>query len=56
VYGGLQEITSRPGENLSFGDEIGNLGTDSLSGKPQLYFMVYNKNIPVDPAKAPRGY
>jgi lipoprotein YgeR len=56
VYGGLQEITSRPGEHLSFGDEIGNLGTDSLSGKPQLYFMVYNKNIPVDPAKAPRGY
>jgi len=56
VYGGLEEITSRIGQSLSFGDEIGTLGSDSLSGKPQLYFMVYNKDVPVDPAKAPRGY
>jgi len=56
VYGGLQEIRSKVGDTLSFGDEIGNLGADSLSGKPQLYFMVYNKDMPVDPAKAPRGY
>jgi murein DD-endopeptidase MepM/ murein hydrolase activator NlpD len=56
VYGGLQEISSRVGDTLAFGDEIGNLGADSLSGKPQLYFMVYNKDVPVDPAKAPRGY
>lgn len=56
VYGGLDGIKSRPGDVLSFGDEIGTLGSDSLSGKPRLYFMVYNKDIPVDPAKAPRGY
>jgi len=56
VYGGLDGITSKTGQSLSFGDEIGTLGSDSLSGMPRLYFMVYNRDIPVDPAKAPRGY
>ena len=56
VYGGLDGITPSAGDSLSFGDEIGTLGSDSLSGKPRLYFMVYNKDVPVDPAKAPRGY
>ncbi|MBN2811883.1 MAG: LysM peptidoglycan-binding domain-containing protein, partial [Spirochaetales bacterium] len=56
VYGGLDKISVKPGDTLNFGDEIGNLGSDSLSGKPKLYFMVYNKDVPVDPAKAPRGY
>jgi len=56
VYGGLDGITPKTGQSLSFGDEIGTLGSDSLSGMPRLYFMVYNKDIPVDPAKAPRGY
>jgi murein DD-endopeptidase MepM/ murein hydrolase activator NlpD len=56
VYGGLGTLTSRPGDMLTFGDELGVLGSDSLSGKPQLYFMVYNREKPIDPAKAPRGY
>ena len=56
VYGGLDGIKTKPGQTLSFGDEIGTLGSDSLSGMPRLYFMVYNRDIPVDPAKAPRGY
>lgn len=56
VYGGLDRIAPSPGDTLAFGDEIGSLGSDSLSGKPRLYFMVYNKDVPVDPAKAPRGY
>jgi len=56
VYGGLDQILIRPGAALAFGDEIGVLGSDSLSGKPRLYLMVYNKDLPVDPAKAPRGY
>ena len=56
VYGGLDGIKAKPGQTLSFGDEIGTLGSDSLSGMPRLYFMVYNRDIPVDPAKAPRGY
>lgn len=56
VYGGLDAITPHPGQALAFGDEIGTIGADSLSGQPRLYFMVYNKDVPVDPAKAPRGY
>jgi LysM repeat protein len=56
VYGGLDAITPHPGQSLAFGDEIGTIGADSLSGQPRLYFMVYNKDVPVDPAKAPRGY
>lgn len=55
VYGGLDGVQSKTGQQLAFGDEIGYLGSDALSGKPQLYFMVYNKNLPIDPAKAPRG-
>ena len=56
VYGGLEKISVHQGDTLAFGDEMGNLGADSLSGKAQLYFMVYNKDIPIDPAKAPREY
>jgi len=56
VYGGLDAISPHAGQSLAFGDEIGTIGADSLSGQPRLYFMVYNKDVPVDPAKAPRGY
>lgn len=56
VYGGLDQISVTSGDILNFGDKLGTLGSDSISGKPQLYFMVYNKDTPVDPAKAPRGY
>lgn len=56
VYGGMESVILTAGQSLSFGEEIGTLGADSLSGTPRLYFMVYNKDIPVDPAKAPRGY
>lgn len=55
VYGGLSRMNVRTGDTIAFGDPLGNLGADSLSGKPQLYFLVYNKDKPVDPAKAPRG-
>lgn len=56
VYGGLDNEMPDQGETVNFGDSVGTLGADSLSGKPLLYFMVYNKDVPVDPAKAPRGY
>lgn len=56
VYGGLEGLSANPGQTIAFGEQMGTLGSDSLSGKPQLYFMVYNKDVPVDPAKAPRGY
>lgn len=55
VYGGLEDIGVSGSDSLGFGDKLGRLGTDPLSGKPQLYFMVYKKDFPVDPATAPRG-
>ncbi len=55
VYGGLENIGVKSNEHLSFGDRLGTLGLDPLSGKSQLYFMVYKKDFPVDPATAPRG-
>jgi murein DD-endopeptidase MepM/ murein hydrolase activator NlpD len=56
VYGGLGSCSVKPGESVTFGDQLGTIGQDTLSGKPQLYFMVYNKDKPIDPAKAPRGH
>ena len=55
VYGGLEDIGVSSSDSLGFGDKLGKLGTDPLSGKPMLYFMVYKKDFPVDPATAPRG-
>ena len=55
VYGGLENIGVKSSDRLSFGDSLGTLGLDPLSGKSQLYFMVYKKDFPVDPATAPRG-
>ena len=55
VYGGLENIGVSSSDSLGFGDKLGKLGTDPLSGKPMLYFMVYKKDFPVDPATAPRG-
>lgn len=55
AYGGLGTVSSRVGQQLGFGDTVGTLGQDALSGKHQLYFMVYNRDQAVDPAKAPRG-
>ena len=55
VYGGLENIGVKSSDRLSFGDSLGTLGLDPLSGKSQLFFMVYKKDFPVDPATAPRG-
>ena len=55
VYGGLENIGVKNSDRLAFGDSLGTLGLDPLSGKSQLYFMVYKKDFPVDPATAPRG-
>ena len=55
VYGGCESLTVREGDRVSPGMEMGRLGLDPISGKPQLFFRVYHNNIPVDPAKAPRA-
>lgn len=55
VYGGCESLAVKEGDKVSPGLELGKLGVDTVTNKPQLYFMVYRSNTPVDPAKAPRA-
>lgn len=55
AYSGLGDIKVRLGDYVVFGDVIGTAGTDSIKGTSQIMFMVYQRNGPLDPAKAPRG-
>lgn len=55
VYAGLGTVTTKKGAYIVIGDEIGTAGLDSITGKPQLTFMVFQNGNPVDPAKAPRN-
>jgi len=55
VYCGLESLSVKEGDRVGPGSEIGKLGIDAMSNKPQLFFMVYLSNTPVDPAKAPRA-
>jgi len=55
VYGGLESLSLKEGDRVGPGSEIGKLGVDAMSNKPQLFFMVYLRNSFVDPAKAPRA-
>ncbi|AEE17018.1 M23 family metallopeptidase [Treponema brennaborense] len=55
VYTGLSSLSVRKSDYVTFGDELGTVGVDALSGKPQLTFMVFQNGQPIDPAKAPRG-
>jgi murein DD-endopeptidase MepM/ murein hydrolase activator NlpD len=55
VYGGCESLSVREGDMVKAGTELGRLGMDALSEKPQLFFMVYRNNVSVDPAAAPRG-
>ncbi|GHU65223.1 peptidoglycan-binding protein LysM [Spirochaetia bacterium] len=54
VYGGCESLSVKEGDKVGPGTELGRLGIDAVSGKPELFFMVYRSNVPVDPAKAPR--
>ena len=54
VYGGCESLTVKEGDRVNPGTELGKLGIDAVSLKPQLFFLVYRNNAPVDPAKAPR--
>ena len=55
VYGGCESLSVKEGDRIGPGMELGKLGIDAVSGKPQLFFMVYRNNTPIDPAKAPRA-
>ena len=55
VYGGCETLTVKEGDRVGPGMEMGRLGIDPITQKPQLFFRVYQNNTPVDPAKAPRA-
>jgi murein DD-endopeptidase MepM/ murein hydrolase activator NlpD len=55
VYGGCESLLVKEGDRVVSGTELGRLGVDTVSGKPELCFMVYRNNSPVDPVKAPRA-
>ncbi|GHV49201.1 peptidoglycan-binding protein LysM [Spirochaetia bacterium] len=55
VYGGCESLTVKEGDRVGPGTELGKLGIDAVSQKPQLFFMVYRNNTPMDPSKAPRA-
>jgi murein DD-endopeptidase MepM/ murein hydrolase activator NlpD len=54
VYGGCESLSVREGDRVAPGTELGRLGLDGVTSKPQLFLMVYKNNAPIDPAKAPR--
>ncbi|MDR2313963.1 MAG: M23 family metallopeptidase [Spirochaetaceae bacterium] len=55
VYGGCESLSVKEGDKVTPGAELGKLGIDAKSSKPQLFFFVYRSNNPVDPATAPRA-
>ncbi|MDR2102399.1 MAG: M23 family metallopeptidase [Treponema sp.] len=55
VYGGCESLSVKEGDRIAPGTELGKLGIDAVSEKPQLFFLVYRSNTPIDPAKAPRA-
>jgi septal ring factor EnvC (AmiA/AmiB activator) len=55
VYGGCESLSVKKGDRVVPGAELGKLGIDGVSSKPQLIFLVYRGNNPVDPVKAPRA-
>ena len=55
VYGGCESLSVREGDLVGPGTELGRLGIDAATNQPKLFFMVYRGNVPVDPARAPRG-
>jgi murein DD-endopeptidase MepM/ murein hydrolase activator NlpD len=54
VYGGCETLLVKEGDKVVPGTELGKLGVDAKTAKPQLFFLVYQGNTPIDPAKAPR--
>ena len=54
-YMGVNNVKVKKGDYVLFGKEIGTAGVDSISGKSQITFMVFQNGHPIDPAKAPRN-
>jgi len=55
MYGGCESLSVNVGDRVSPGMEVGKLGVNTVSDKPQLFFMVFRNDSPIDPASAPRA-
>jgi septal ring factor EnvC (AmiA/AmiB activator) len=55
MYGGCESLSVNVGDRILPGIEVGKLGINAVSNKPQLFFMVFRSDIPIDPAIAPRA-
>jgi LysM repeat protein len=55
MYGGCESLSVNVGDRITPGTEVGRLGINTVSEKPQLYFMVFRNDTPIDPAQAPRA-
>lgn len=55
AYTGLGSVKVRKGEYAVSNGVLGTAGVDSISGKPQITFMVFQNGQPIDPGKAPRA-
>jgi septal ring factor EnvC (AmiA/AmiB activator) len=55
MYGGCETLSVNVGDRVLSGTEVGRLGVNAVSEKPQLFFMVFRSDTPIDPAKAPRA-
>ncbi len=55
AYTGLGSVKVKKGEYAVSGAELGTAGLDSISGKSQITFMVFQNGQPIDPGKAPRS-
>ena len=55
MYGGCEILSVKVGDSIATGTELGKLGVNTVSDRPQLFFMVFQSGAPIDPAKAPRA-
>ena len=55
AYTGLGNVKIKKGDYILSGSEIGRVGIDSITEKPQMTFMVFQNGQPIDPSKAPRN-
>jgi len=55
LYGMNESISVRIGDTVDAGTEVGKLGINPASGRPELVFMAWRNGIPVDPATVPRS-
>ncbi len=55
VYTGLDTLSVAKGQQVNYGQQLGIIGSDPISGKNLINLMVFKNGSPIDPAKAPRG-